>query len=238
MTAMSIKQRRLFEMLNRVDHFGHAHTDVFPPRSTGGQLFKALRDALACLTTRYIGPVSRGNQARDGFVNDGAARDELQARLRALCRTARSLAIGAPEGKRPFRLPRRGGDEGLIVAARAMAADARRSKGRFAAYGLHLDDLDRAIAAFERACADRAERRRARGAASKDLAAALARAFSIVRRLDAVVTNVLADAVPPLEEWRRARRVVRRRRGARRVIKRRAAPVADVVLREVPGRAQ
>jgi hypothetical protein len=238
MTAMSIKQQRLFEMLNRVDHFGHAHTDVFPPRSTGGQLFKALRDALTGLTMRYIGGASRGNQARDGFANDGAVRDELQARLRALCRTARSLAIGAPEGKRPFRLPRRGGDEGLIVAARAMAADARRSKGRFAAYGLHLDDLDRAIAVFERACAERAERRRARVAASKDMAAALARAFSIVRRLDAVVTNVLADAVPPLEEWRRARRVVRRRRGARRVIKRRAAPVADVVLREVPGRAQ
>jgi hypothetical protein len=238
MTAMSIKQRRLFEMLNRVDHFGHAHTDVFPPRSTGGQLFKALRDALTGLTMRYIGGASRGNQARDGFANDGAVRDELQARLRALCRTARSLAIGAPEGKRPFRLPRRGGDEGLIVAARAMAADARRSKGRFAAYGLHLDDLDRAIAAFERACADRVERRRAQVAASKDLAVVIARAFSIVRCLDAVVTNVLADAVAPLEEWRRARRVVRRRRGARRVIKRRAAPVADVVLREVPGRAQ
>jgi len=235
---MSIKQRRLFEMLNRVDHFGRAHTDVFPPGSIGGQLFKALRDALTGLTMRYLGRASRRNQARDGFANDGAARDELQARLRALCRTARSLAIGAPEGKRPFRLPRRGGDEGLITAARAMAADARRSKGRFAAYGLHLDDLDRAIAAFERACADRVERRRARGAASKDLEAALARAFSIVRRLDAVVTNVLADAVPPLEEWRRARRIVRRRRGARRVLKRHAASPADVALHELMIRAR
>ena len=233
---MNIKQRRLFEMLNRVAHFGSTHTDVFPPRSTGGKLFTALRDALTGLTMQNVGLVSRRNQARNGVANDGAARDELQARLRALCRTARSLAIGAPEGKRPFRLPRRGGDEGLLTAARAMATDARRSKGRFAAYGLHLDDLDRAIAAFERACAHRAERRRARIAAGKDLEAALARAFSIVRHLDAVVTNVLADAVPPLEEWRRARRIARRRRGARRVMKRHAAPGADVVLREVTTR--
>lgn len=234
---MNIKQRRLFEMLDRVDHFGKTHTEVFPPRSTGEQLFKALQDILAGLRAQYVGRGPRRNQARDGVANDGAARDELRARLRALCRTARSLAVGAPKGKRPFRLPRRGGDEGLITAARTMAADARRSKGRFAAYGLRLDDLDRAIAAFARACADRAERRRARGAARKDVDVALARAFAVVRRLDAVVTNVLADAPAGLDEWHRARRIVRRRRGAGRVMKRRAAPVADVVLRQVPGQA-
>src|SRR5262249_1257402 len=154
--------------------FSKTHTDIFPPRSTGGQLLRALQDALATLTTQYAGQEARRNQARSSVANDGAAREELRAHLRALCRTARSLAVGAPEGKRPFKLPRRGGDEGLITAARTMAADARRSKGRFAAYGLRLDDLDGAIAAFARTCADRAERRRARGTARKDVDVALA----------------------------------------------------------------
>jgi hypothetical protein len=224
---MSIKRRRLSEMLARVDFFGKRHADVFPPRSTGAQLFAALRNALATVREQEAGHSERRKEARKSPA-DGAGRVELRTRLLALCRTARSLGVGAPGTNGTFRLPRRGGHHALLTAARKMVAVARKSNGRFRSYGLCLDDVDRALTTFERAIADDAARRRARNDARAGVEAALARAFSIVRHLDAVVTNVLAADMPLFKRWRSARRIHRRRRGARRATKHRAARAATV----------
>jgi hypothetical protein len=219
---MSIKQRRVSEMLKRVEHFGNTHRDLFSAHTTGAQLFAALQRALTELTEHQIAHESRRNQ-RSNSVADRAARDELWTRLLALGRTARSLRVGAAGLNGTFRLPRRGGDHALLAAARTMVAAARKSKARLASYGLHLDDVDRAIVAFERAIADRSERRRARLAARANVETALARAFAIVRRLDVLVTNVLAEDAGGLGAWRHARRIVRRRRRTRGATKRSAA---------------
>src|ERR1051325_3417148 len=122
---MSIKRRRVSEMLKRVDQFGSTHTDAFPPRSTGRRLFSALQRALAELTTQQVAHISRHSQAGKSAADD--AREKLLTRLRALCRTARSLAVGAPVADVTFRLPRRGGDHALIAAARQMTDAARPS---------------------------------------------------------------------------------------------------------------
>lgn len=238
---MNVKQIRQADMLESVSRFGFTYADAFRPPSAGGQLFAALREALNELLHQETAQDSGRSQAREGTLEKKAARESLRTAIVAISRTARALAVERPGFKRKFRLPLGEADHVLLAAARAFAGDARRLASHFVAYGLRdgfVDDLLSSAARFELAIASRAEGRRGHIAARAALNAALARAFSIVRRLDAVVTNVLADAVAPLEEWRRARRVVRRRRGARRVIKRRAAPVADVVLREVPGRAQ
>ena len=211
---MNVKQTRRSDMLKRVHRFGIEYSDTFPLRSTGRQLFDAVRETLAQLPHQDVTHMTGRNQARAGTADKNAARESLRAALAAVNRTARAVAIERPGFSRRFRLPSREGDRALLAAARATAAAARTLKHRFVAYGLRasfVDDLHGAIARFEQAVARRAAGRRVHIGARASLDAALMRAFSMVRRLDAIVVNVLGEDTVAMKQWRQARRVARRR---------------------------
>jgi hypothetical protein len=216
---MNVKQRIRLEMFQRVDGFGIAHASAFHPSTAGRHLFDELQRTLAVLPNEDSAQVSGRRRAREGTAARLAARQALKAALEAISRTARALAVERPGFRRKFRLPSGEADDALLVAARAFAGDARKLMRYFVAYGLpdsFVDDLCGAVARVERAIADRAAGRRAHIAAYAGLNAALARAFSIVRQLDAVVLNVLGTDAAALRAWRRARRVPRRRSKDRR----------------------
>jgi hypothetical protein len=211
---MNVKQKRRYDMIARVDRFGIAHAGAFPHGSVGRQLFAALRESLARLPNECAAQAAGRNRAREGTANKAAARESLYAALSSINRTARALAIDRPGLRGKFRLPSQESDEALVAAARAFAGDAKRWAPVFVAYGLRagfVDGLHAAVTRFEHAIAERAAGRRAHVAARAGIDAALADSFVTVRRLDAVVFNVLGDDVAALEGWRRARRVVWRR---------------------------
>jgi len=215
---MNVKQLRQADMLESVSRFGFTYADAFRPPSAGGQLFAALREALNELLHQETAQDSGRSQAREGTLEKKAARESLRTAVVAISRTARALAVERPGFKRKFQLPVGEADHVLLAAARAFAGDARRLASHFVAYGLRdgfVDDLLSSAARFEHAIASRAEGRRGHIVARAALNAALARAFSIVQRLDAVVVNVLAQNTVAMKAWRRARRVARRRRTPR-----------------------
>jgi hypothetical protein len=213
-TAMTVKQKCRYDMLTRVNRFGVAHAAAFQAASVGAQLFAALRESLVRLPNEFGAQANGYGRAREAMANKLAARESLYAALCALNRTARALAIDRPGLRGKFRLPSRDSDEALVAAARMCAGDAKRWTPIFVAYGLRagfVDDLRAGIARFERAIADRTASRRAHVTARAGIEATLADSCATVRRLDAVVPNVLADDGAALGAWRRARRIAWRR---------------------------
>lgn len=211
---MNVKQRRRFDMFARVDRFGIAHGDAFPRNSAGRQLFNMLRDILARLSEHSVVQASGHRQEQIGTAAKTSARESLYAAMCAISRTARALAINRPGFRGKFRLPSRESDQALIASARVFAGNARRLSSGFVAYGLRsgfVGDLSGAIARFEHAIAHRDANRRAHATARTGIDAALVKASSIVRQLDAVVFNVMGEDAVALENWRRARRLARLR---------------------------
>jgi hypothetical protein len=211
---MNVKQKRRYDMFTRVDRFGIEHARAFPRGSIGRQLFATLREPLARLPNEFAAQALGLNRAREGTADKAAARTSLYAALGAINRTARALAIDRPGLRGKFRLPSRESDEALVAAARAFAGNAQRWAPIFIAYGLRtgfVEELRAVVARFEHAIAYRAEGRRAHVTARAAIDARLADLFVIVRRLDAVVVNVLGEDAAALEMWRRARKIARRR---------------------------
>jgi hypothetical protein len=199
-------------MFSRVNRFGSAHARAFPRGSVGYQLFAGLRESLSRLMGEYVAQDAGRSKASAGTAHKTAARKSLYAALVAMNRTARALAIDRPGLRGKFRLPTRDNDDALVAAARAFAADAQRFASIFVAYGLRAgfaDDLRAAVARFEQAIAERAAGRRAHAMARAGIEAILADSFVAIRRLDAVVVNVLGEDVAALGAWRRARRMPR-----------------------------
>jgi hypothetical protein len=211
---LTIKQRRRYDLFMRVDRFGRAHARAFPGGSVGCQLFAGLHESLSRLWGEFVAQAAGRSNARDGTANKTAARKSLYAALLAMNRTARALAIDQPGLRGKFRLPTQDSDAALVAAARRFAGDAKRWAPIFVAYGLpagFADDLRAAVARFEQAIAERTASRRAHVMARAGIEAILADSFATIRRLDAIVVNVLGQDIAALGAWRRARRMPRRR---------------------------
>ncbi|MDX6694418.1 MAG: hypothetical protein QOF02_2021 [Blastocatellia bacterium] len=123
------------------------------------------------------------------------------------------MAEVTPGLEEKFRLPRgNANDQELLAAARACAADAVPLKAMFIEYGLpadFLEDLNDDIEAFEAAVAAQEAGRRERVTATAAIDEVIERGMQIVRRLDAIVRNVLRDQPAKLAAWESARHVER-----------------------------
>jgi hypothetical protein len=207
---MNIKQRRRYEMLGRVHAFGAAHAENLPTGTLGPHLFAVVGDCVRDAERGAMGQLP--GQCRSATTSKAAARKALWQSLDAIRRTARALALDIPGLDQRFRLPRGNGDRRLLNAARAFALDARESAAMFVAHGLRptfLEDLAARIDGFECAIANRGQSRVDRICAGVGLRASLESAFLAVRRLDAVVPNLLGDDPAAMASWRKARHVVR-----------------------------
>ncbi len=139
---MHTNQRRLHEMLERVNAFGSAHAKDFPAGTIGHQMFAtvggSVRDVVS-QATRHASERRRGAPA-----SRARARKVLWALIAAIRRTARAIAFDAPGFDRPFRLPRGNGAPRLIVASPYPETAASKLAAKSIAHGLpqtFLDDL-------------------------------------------------------------------------------------------------
>ena len=214
---MNDKERRLHEMLDRVNAFGSAHAKEFPTGTIGHEMFGIV---LQCSQEAIRQTTEHTSERRRGTA--GA---KLQARkalfdvLGAIRRTAHAIALDSPGFERRFRLPAGNGGPRLFEAARSLQTAARESAAEFIAHGLpatFLDDLASRMDAFEHAMRESRQSRFARRSAKRGLNASLAAGFRAVRRLDAVVPNTLGADSKALAAWQRARRVARSPRSPRR----------------------
>ena len=215
---MNIKQRRRYEMLERVHAFGAAHAEKLPAGTLGHHLFAVVGNCVRDVERHAVGQCSR--QGRGSAASKAAARRALWQSLEGIRRTARALALDTPGLDLRFRLPRGNGDRPLLTAARTFALDARESAAMFIEHGLRptfLDDLAASIDGFERAIADRGQGRVDRICAGVGLKESLAAGFQAVIRLDAVVPNLLSEDVAVMARWRAARRMARAARPRRQV---------------------
>jgi hypothetical protein len=209
---MNLRAKRQYEMLRRVYAFGADHARQFPADTVGGRMFatvgKCVLDVARHDATRPAGRKGARGAATPRLV----ARRGLRQRLQAIRRTARALALDTPGFDSRFRLPRGNGSPRLLAAARSVKAAAGESAGEFIAHGLpqtFLEDLATWIEQLDRAMRESRQSRVARRSAATGLRASLEAGFRAVRRLDAVVPNVLDDDPSSMGRWRTARHITR-----------------------------
>lgn len=199
---------RRYEVLRRVDAFGAAHAGQFPGGSVGRRLFATVGKCVEDVARYAAAQRSGRDHTRGAAYSRTAARAELRQRLNAIRRTALAVAVEEAGFDIQFPLPRGNGDHELLTASRLFAAQASDRAGEFIELGLpsnFLEDLAASIAALEETTRARSASRVARVSSNVSLESALDDGFRAVRKLDAVVPNVLEDDPATVMAWRSAR---------------------------------
>ena len=210
---MNESDTRRYEMLVRVRDFGASHADRFPKATVGGQAFAAVIDAVAALSEHASSQVSAKASARQGTTSKTLNRRELRARMEAISRTARALALDVPALDETFKMPRSLADQVLLSTARAFARDAQPLSKQFVSHDLpktFITDLERCIDQFEVSMHNQREGNDTHAAARVAIRTAMDAGFAAVRRLEAIVPNKVGDDAEAIALWERAHRVERR----------------------------
>ena len=209
---MNASDVRRYDMLLRVRDFGATRADLFPPSSMGGQMFEAVRAAVAELSQNAASQVSGRGTARESATSKAVARAALRDNLEAISSTAHALAQDTPGLEDKFRMPRQHNDQALLDAARAFAQDAEPLAQAFITHELSptfLTDLRAEIGEFERAAHDHVAGIETSIAAGAEIEAAVETALAAVHRLDAIVRNRLRDRPEVMAVWQSARHIER-----------------------------
>jgi hypothetical protein len=207
---MNVLDIRRFEMLVRVRDFGDAHKDVFPAPSLAGPMFAAVGAAIAELNQQAASEVSGRGAAREGTAAKSSARADLRKILEAISQTARAMALDTHGIDDKFRMPRGGGDQRLLNAARAFAQDAQPFADAFVAHAMpatFLTDLQADIERFEQAMRDHSAGKETHIAARAAIDAAIDKGLTAVQHLDAIVLNQFRTDPSTLAVWASARHV-------------------------------
>jgi hypothetical protein len=199
-------------MVLRVDVYGTEQAVSFPPDSLGGELFSIVKAAAQEFAAQLAARSSGSSSVRLGTDMKSVARDNLSAALDRIRRTARAIALEAPELASQFRIPPDATDQELLATAQAFAKDAVQWKSTFISYAMpadFIDELNADIDDFKSAM-----NRQEKGKGHKVMARvafdeALDRALSAIRRLDAIVRNTFHNDPVKLAGWERARHVER-----------------------------
>lgn len=209
---MNDRENRINEMLGRVYAFMEARTGEFAIGSIAAQSHTALGGARTRLQTHSGRQVSGHGAERQATDGRAEARAGLRERLEAIRRTARVMVDEVPGIAEKFRVPRSNGDQELLAAARAFAADAAPIADRFIAHEMPADfiaDLNEHIAALEAKIREQAESAEDHIGARVEIEQALEEGLKQVRILDVAVRNKYANDPATLAEWTSASHVER-----------------------------
>ena len=187
---------------------------------TARQALEGLRAAVAALNQDAATRVSRQQQ---GVERKPVARDALARKLDAIARTARMIAKTIPGFDEPFQLPRpvkyEGFDEPfqlprpvkyavVLTAGHAFLRDAEPLAAQFIAHGMaadFVDDLRKALTAFEEAHAEREAGVVARSSAREGVRNAVKAANAAVNTIDLIVRYQHTADSEMQSAWQRAR---------------------------------
>ena len=227
-----------YEMFKRVNEFGNAQASAFVAGTLTKELFGIITQVLTELESQGANQSSGLNTAQSTTATKAAIREELRDRLLTINRTARVMALKAPGFERQFRFPRAVGDQVLLNAARAFAADAAPIKDRFIQRELPADFIEQLhtqIDAFEDALKQRTAAVGSHMSARVAIDESVARGLQTVRELDVILRNKFTGEPVTLAAWAGASQVARR---AARAAAAEASPSGNPGNPPVPPTAQ
>src|SRR6185295_518041 len=131
---MHVSERRQYDMLVRVRDFGDKYGHLFPTSSAAAQNLAAVAAAIQELDAQETAHNAASVSAR-GHRKE-TARAALQARLQAICTTARVIAVDVPGLDQRFQMPNPAGDQMLLTLGRRFPRDAEPLTSRFVTQGM------------------------------------------------------------------------------------------------------
>ncbi len=194
-----------------VDAFGLKYAADFPTTSVGGQQFALVHAAVPQTASLGAAQASGAEQAHSDALSKVACRFHLHEDLQSISEAAHSLALlgtAGLDGK--FRLPRSGGDQARLNAARAFATDATPYQAQLVSLGLpatFLTQLGTDITAFEAAITATGTAVSAQAGATGGLEDTAHRAGVALKILNTVVKNTYKNSPVKLAEWATASHV-------------------------------
>jgi hypothetical protein len=200
---MTNYNKRVFEMLVRVQVFRNEHPDLINNDPTLTRLFQQIDEALKQIGTHATLQASGKARVVVSAEERTSARDELRKLLENLCRTAAGI------GLKQFFMPSDRSDRAMANAARAFIATAGPFKNEFAASHLPENILDRiqeGAEKIERIIQEQAAGKGAHMTASTAISQAQARARAALAKLDPIMENLLSANEPVKAAWTSARR--------------------------------
>ena len=202
---MDHHESRKQHTFTRVRDFGIEHAGDFAPNSVATQLFAEIAGIVEAITTSATRQFSKDRNARQGTTGRAEARAKLRVALKAICRTARTLASVVPGIADKFRMPASNTDQDLLSAARATAAAVVPFATQLIARELPADFLDNLMALteeLETAISDQSGNLGRRVAAGAAIDLNVAKGIKIVADLDAIVKNRYATNPDILAQWK------------------------------------
>ena len=209
---MNRKNFQHVEMLARVVEFGAAYVDLFPKNTWAGQSFAELGAALSKVSEHASRQIASRNAVRAGTTLREAAHETLRKQLQRISGTASAIAIDTPGLDGHFRMPNRNRDQALIQGAKVFVHAAEPLKKAFVQHRLpnsFIEDLDAAARQLERTIQEQVSSKTKRAHAATALGDDLAQCLKLLKRVDAIVGNTLADNAPLMAEWDVTRRAGR-----------------------------
>lgn len=211
---MKHKISSLVATLKNVDTFGLKYATDFPESSLGGQQFAIVHAAVVNTASLGAAQVSGALQTHSAVLSKAAGRFHLQGELKSIARAAHSLAlldVAGLAGK--FLLPHKSGDQTLLNAARAFAANAAEFQDQFVSIGLAPDfiaNLNADITAFEATVTDKHSGLGTQVGATGALEDTAHQATIALNVLNTIVRNTYHNDPAKLAEWATASHVVKR----------------------------
>src|SRR2546423_7317743 len=170
MNRINVQQ---YQMLTRVVDFGAQNVSLFPETTAAAEILKGLAFAVSRVSGQASLQVRSEAALRTSRSARGAAREALKTRL-AL---SEQIALALKSDK--FRAPRRKGDQGLIHAGHAFAAEGVSLTEEFAKYGLpqFSDSMNAAVQDLEDAILGYSNGNAMRSGAIRELGSSMAAAM-------------------------------------------------------------
>jgi hypothetical protein len=202
--------KRRLEAFDRIADFGSNHT-LTPALALATELYTQVGTIVTDIRTHegvqrsgfgdYLGGTERRKQAREGVL----------AKMRPMNRIARALDREQyPEARAQFKMPSRGGYEGIIGQAEAFLAALPTMKAVFIDYGLAADfdeQLQSAKADLIAATDRKYNGRIAQASGTAGLLAKSKEGMKVVRQLDGIMSAKYESDPALLAGWKAACRV-------------------------------
>lgn len=209
---MNDNERAKLEAGIRMNEYGAQTPSQFPANSKAEQLLATLTTDIAELNAHAAAQASHRSSAREATTAKNAARKALIKDLKLISLTAESMALDLPGIADKFRMPHGNNNQELLVTARAFAIDGVPEKDEFITNGLKPDFLTRLGAnttAFEQSLAAYNQSLEAQAASTAAFKAKLKQTLKVMKQLDTLLRNQLADDVEKLTAWTTASHIRR-----------------------------
>ena len=209
---MNDRFRRGLEMLTHARDFAVAHPASFQAGKDGEELIAQLGGLVVDLQDRAQKQHANRTGRRNITATIGNMRDGLIDQLDLIALNGDALSVRDPGLAGKFRLPANLNDEVLMATARSFAKAVAPLKDRFLALQMtptFIEDLEKAIEAFETLRSDRHKATDADAEATAEMEGFLPEGFGIVQLLNAIIHNNVPRDDALITAWSQASHVVR-----------------------------